>query len=194
MISDPECIGHDGQRGVNSSAGRKEAAVHDIKIVDLVGLAIRIQCGGLGITTEADRAVLVRYACKRDSVTYEQISREQTFVTLVAMNAAFGLLLHEDFELGKQTAVRFFVVWCVLQYDFAVAVNGDAIVGVRQIFRGDPEAEGVLGHEVQSPTRSDGRSARGERRSIELCDKGDVAHRMVPLLRAKIEIVYGERF
>src|SRR5713101_2037250 len=115
-------------------------------------------------------------------------------MTLVAVNATFGLLLHEFFKLGKQTAVRLFVIRCVVQNDFPVAVNGDAIVGVRQIFRSDPEAEGVLGHEVQSPPWSNGWGAGGERRSIELRDKGDVAHRMVPLLRAKVEIVYRERF
>src|SRR5207249_12321929 len=36
VIADAECIGHDGQRGVNSGAGREEAAIHNIKIVDLV--------------------------------------------------------------------------------------------------------------------------------------------------------------
>ena|SRR5438477_4695058 len=56
-------------------------------------------------------------------------------MTFVAMNATFGLLLHEFFELGKQAAVRFFVVRRVLQNDFPVAVNGDAIVWVWQIFR-----------------------------------------------------------
>ena len=157
-------------------------------------LAIRVQGRRLGITPESNRAVLVCHTGKRNSITDEQIPCEKSFVTLVAVNAAFGLLLHELFELGKQTAVRLFVVRGVLQNDFPVAVNGDAIVWVRQIFRGDPEAEGVLGHEVQGPTRSNGWSAGGERRSIELCDKGDVTHRMVPLLRAKIEIVYRERF
>src|SRR6266702_7241600 len=119
-------------------------------------LAIRVQGRHLGVTPEADRAVLVRHACKRNAVTDEQVPRKQSFVTLVAVNAAFGLLLHEIFELGKQTAMRLFVVRGVLQNDFPVAVNGDAIVWVRQIFRGDPEAEGVLSHEVQGPTRSNG--------------------------------------
>ena len=59
-------------------------------------------------------------------------------MTFVAMNATFGLLLHEFFELGKQAAVRFFVVRRVLQNDFPVAVNGDAIdllriVGARRV-------------------------------------------------------------
>src|SRR5208283_6164679 len=115
-------------------------------------------------------------------------------MTFVAVNATFGLLLHEFFKLGKQTAVWLFVIRCVLQNDFPVAANGDAIVGVRQIFRGDPEAEGVLGHEVQSPPWSNGWSAGAERCSVELGDEGDVAHRMVPLLRPKVEIVYRERF
>src|SRR5271165_7625510 len=194
VVSDAECIGHDGQRGVNGGAGREKTAVHDIKIVDLVRLAIRVQRRRPGVATEPNRAVLVSHAGKRNSITDEQIPREKPFMTLVAVNAAFGLLLHEFFELGKQTAVRLFVVRCVLQNDFPVAVNGDAIVWVRQIFRGDPEAEGMLGHEVQSPTWSNGWSPGGERRSVELGDKGDVAHRMVPLLRAKIEIVYCERF
>src|SRR6266436_5871973 len=76
VVSDAECIGHDGQRGVNSSAGRKEAAVQDIKIVDLVGFAICVQRGRLGITPKTDRAVLVRHTCKWNAVAEEQIPRE----------------------------------------------------------------------------------------------------------------------
>src|SRR5713101_797944 len=99
MIADAECIGHDGQRGVNSGAGREEAAVHDIKIVDLVRLTIRVQRRRLRITPEPNRTVLVCHACKWNAVTDEQISREQSFVTLVAVNATFGLLMHEFFKL-----------------------------------------------------------------------------------------------
>src|SRR5712692_3448156 len=85
MIADAECIGHDGQRGVNSGAGREEAAVHDIKIIDLVGFAIRVQRRRLGVTTESNRTILVRNACKWNSITDEQIPCEQSFMTLVAM-------------------------------------------------------------------------------------------------------------
>src|SRR6266571_7217450 len=115
-------------------------------------------------------------------------------MTLMTVYATFRLQLHELSKFGDQTAMRFLVVGRVLENDLAFAIESDAIIGVRQIFRCKPEAEGVLGHEVQGPTRSNGWSAGGERRSIELCDKGDVTHRMVPLLRAKIEIVYRERF
>src|SRR3989442_6436778 len=97
-------------------------------------------------------------------------------MTFMAMNVAFGLLWHEHFELREQTAVGLFVVRCVLENDFPFAIEGDAIVGVLQIFRGDPEAEGVLWHEVQSPAGSDGWSCRGERRFIRLFDEGDVGH------------------
>jgi len=71
VIADSECIGHDGQRGVNSGAGREEAAIHNIKIVDFVRLAIRVQCGGLGVSTEPNRTVLVCHACEWNTVTDE---------------------------------------------------------------------------------------------------------------------------
>src|SRR5712692_2570031 len=189
VITDAERIGHDGQSGVNSGAGREETAVYNVQIVDLVRLAIRVQGRRLGVTPEADRAVLVRHACKWNAVSDEQIPREQSFMTFMAMNVAFGLLLHEHFELREQTAMWLFVVRCVLENDFPFAIEGDAIVGVRQILRGDPEAEGVLGHEVQRPAGSNGWSARGERRSIQLCDEGDVAHGVIPLFGAKVKVV-----
>src|SRR5216684_3860579 len=112
----------------------------------------------------------MRHAGEGNTVTNEQIPREQSFMTFMAVYPAFGLLLHEFLKLGKQTTMGLFVVRCVLENDFAFAIERDAIVGIRQIFRGDPKAKGVLGHEVQSPTGSDGRSARGERGSIQLGD------------------------
>src|SRR5438445_12133737 len=87
-----------------------------------------------------------------------------------------------------------FVIRRVLENDFAAAVDSDAIVGIGQVFRGDPKAEGVLGHEVQSPTGSDGWSSGGERGSVELRDEGDVAHGVVPLFGAKVKVVHRERF
>src|SRR5690349_9176732 len=92
MIADAEGIGHDGQRGVNGGAGREEAPVHDIEIVDLVSFAICVQRGRLGITPEADGAVLVCHAGQWNAVANEEIPCEQSLMTLVAMNAAFGLL------------------------------------------------------------------------------------------------------
>ena len=63
-------------------------------------LAIHVQRGSLGILAEADGAVLVGHSGKRNAVSQEQISGKQSFMAIIPMDAAFGLLLHEVLEFG----------------------------------------------------------------------------------------------
>src|SRR6266702_6421538 len=128
VIGDAQSVGYDCQRGVHGCAGREEAAVHDVEIVDFVCFAIHVQCGSLWIFAESDGAVLVCNTGERNAVPEKQVSGKQSLMTVMAVDAAFRLLLHQVLELGDQPLVGFFVVGCVLQNDFPVAVERDAIV------------------------------------------------------------------
>src|SRR5690242_18403010 len=95
MITDTQGVGHDRQRRIDGGARWEKAAVDDIEIFDFVRFTIHVESGRLGIVTEANRAVLVRDTCERNAVAEKQVPREEPFVAVVAVNAAFGLLFHE---------------------------------------------------------------------------------------------------
>src|SRR5579885_2039395 len=73
VIADAKRVGHDGQRRIDGGTRREKAAVDDIEVVHFVRLAIHVESGGLGIVAETDGAVLVRDACKRNTVAEEEI-------------------------------------------------------------------------------------------------------------------------
>ena len=78
------------------------------------------------------------------------------------VNGALPLFVFQQvFEFGDETLVRFLVVGFVRQHDVAIAVERHSIIGVRQIFRGQPEIERVLRHQIE-------REARGEFRGSGL--------------------------
>src|SRR5581483_4697606 len=95
MAAHAQRVGHDRERRVDRAAGNEEAAVDDIEIVEVVRFAVNIESAGFGILAEAHRADLVRYAGKRNALADKQIARKQSLVTLVAVNFAASLLLHE---------------------------------------------------------------------------------------------------
>ena len=90
--------------------------------------------------------------------------------------------------------MAFLVIRCVAQDDVAISIESDSIVRLGEILRRQPEVEGMVRHRIESEARRDGRSTCAERYTIELTDEGDVAHRVRPILRTKIEIVDRERF
>src|SRR5512146_322925 len=66
VVRDPQRIGHDGQRGIHGAAGREEAPVDHVEVVELVRLAVGIERRCLRVVTEADGPVLVGDARQRD--------------------------------------------------------------------------------------------------------------------------------
>ena len=151
-------------------------------------LAIAIECGGLGIVPETDGAVLVRYARERDSLTQEDLPREERDQVFLAADGV------EDFlELRDETFVALVIVGCVREPDGAVAVHRHAIVRVRQVFRGEPEIERVLRHQLERHPRDERGRAGRQHVTVGLSHEGDVPHRVGPLLRAEVEVVDCER-
>src|SRR2546422_5843303 len=192
VIPDAERVGHDRERRVYRSARGEEARVHHVEVVHFVRLAVRVQRRGFRVVPEADRPVLVRDARQRDALAEIEAPREQAFVALVAVDATLGLLLHQALELLDQALVALLIVRLVGEDDVAGPVEGDTVIRVREILGGEPEVQRVLGHELERPARRDRRRAGLERVPIELADKGNVAHRELPLLRAEVEIVQRE--
>src|SRR5262249_14431761 len=124
VIADAKRIGHDGERGVDRPTRREEAGVHHVEVVQLVRLAVHVECGRRGIVAEPDRAVLVRHAGERDALAQVEAPREQAFMTFMAMHAASGLLLHELFQLLDEASMSFLVVRAVVQHDTTLAIEG----------------------------------------------------------------------
>src|SRR5581483_3600034 len=86
VIAGAQSVGDDGERWVYRRARRKETAVHDIKVVDLMGLAVNVEGRGFGVAAEANRSVLMRHAGQRHTVADERIQRNQVIVAVGLAN------------------------------------------------------------------------------------------------------------
>jgi hypothetical protein len=168
VIAHPKRVGHDGQRGVHRTAGREEAAIHDVEVIHLVGPAVDVQRGSPGILTETNGAVLVRDTRQRDPLAQEQVPGEYALMTLVTMHRALGLRLHELLNLGGESLVPLLVVGPVAEHDLAVPIHRHPVLRVGQVFGGEPEIQRVLAHQVEGPSGSDLRCAGGQSGSVEL--------------------------
>src|SRR6266496_2601102 len=108
VIADAQRVGYDGEPGIDRATRTKEACIDNVEIIQLVRLAIAIERARLRIVSEPDGAVLVRKSGKRNKLQEEQITREKTLVAFVAVDGAFGLLLHQCFQLFYQALMSFF--------------------------------------------------------------------------------------
>src|SRR4030095_6522667 len=148
-IADAKGVGHNRQGRIHRAARRKEAAVDDIEVVDVVRLAHRIERRRLRVVTKADGAVLMRHARQRNPLTDEQASRKQSLVTAMPVLVTRRLLLQKVFKLRREPRMPFAIVRRVPQLDVAVMVQGQPLFGVGQILGRQPEVQRVLRHEVE---------------------------------------------
>src|SRR5271157_5262705 len=74
VIAHPQRIGHDGQRRIHRRARREEAAIHDVEILKIMGLAIYVQRRGFGIMPKADGAVLMGDARQRNALPHVKVA------------------------------------------------------------------------------------------------------------------------
>src|SRR5262245_43151917 len=115
MVSHPKGIGHDGQRRVDGAARWEEAGIDNVEVINVMGLAVGIEGGALGVAAKTNRPVLVRHSGKRNTLTDKQVSGKQPLITLMAMDGALGLPLHDALKLGDEALMPFFVVRLVRQ-------------------------------------------------------------------------------
>ena len=67
------------------------------------------------------------------------------------------MIVKEVFEFLCEACVRLLVVGYVCQDDVALRVQGDAVIGIGEVFRCEPEIERVLRHLLKGPSgRRDG--------------------------------------
>src|ERR1700722_2600904 len=126
MVSDPKSIRNDGQSGINGRTRDKKAAVDVVKIVHIMGFAIEIENRGLGVFAESCGSVLMSNAGKRDFLAEIGIAMKKM------MRNAHSI--EDRFELLFQAAVSFDVVLCIAQLQPSFFGDGDAVVGVREVF------------------------------------------------------------
>jgi hypothetical protein len=78
VITDSQSIRDDCERGIYCSTGRKDTAVHDVKVIEFVGFAVHVERTGLGISSEPDCSILMGYSGKWNSLANESIPRKET--------------------------------------------------------------------------------------------------------------------
>jgi len=137
VVCDPDCLRNDGQPRVDRSRRREERRIHDVEVVDVVGLAVNVEHRLVRVGAEHQRAALVRGVLGSVRVLDHDPEPE---------------LAENVLHLLDQPVVRSQVVGFVVQLNAPVVAHGDAIVDLRQILRhgepvhatGDP---GVIGPE-----------------------------------------------
>src|SRR5271167_3355839 len=92
VIAHAQRIGHDRERWVHRRARREEAAIHDVEILEIMGLAIRVQRRGPGIMPKADGAVLVGDTRQRNALTHIQVAAKKSFMAVMAVHRAMVML------------------------------------------------------------------------------------------------------
>src|SRR3954468_23103317 len=80
VVAGPQRVGDGGQRGVHGADAGEEAGVHHVEVVQLVGLAHRVERGGRGIRAEPDRAGLVRGGTDRHRLVQVDAVVEQVLL------------------------------------------------------------------------------------------------------------------
>ncbi len=123
MRTNPQGIGHDGQRGIDGTDGGHEACVHDIEIIEVVGLAVGVENAVGWIFPEAAGPHLMRGS---RNVHGLKKNRKET-----------DTMKHLS-PLGAEPSMTLAVFGLPMQADHPIGVEGNAIVGIRQVFCGKP--------------------------------------------------------
>src|SRR5207249_10171315 len=113
-------------------------------------------------------------------------------MTLIAVNVTRSLL-HRFLQVRFEPVVTFHIVERVTNDNFTLAIHRDAIIGIGQVLRRKPEVQRMLRHQIKSPSRRNLWRARAQSVSVELADKRNVAHRVLPILRSQVEVIHGQR-
>ena len=152
-------------------------------------LTVHIQGRRLWILAEATGSGLVCYTGNRNEALHVGIAVNQ----MVRVHAK---VIEHGLEFVVEFLLCHLVIGCVAQRDLPLLVDGDAVVGIRQVFGGEPEVDGMMRDILQ---REHWRQlclngffafVHG---SLGLADHLDVAHRVLETLHTKVKVVQPER-
>lgn len=185
MIADSEGIGDDGECGIHSRARHEEATIDDVEIIEVVCFTVDVECGVLGVFAKADRSVLVADGGKWDFFPEVGVAGDD-----VVANAD---VVEHLLEFVTEPFVSFCVVVGVVELDLAFSGELDPVIGIGQVFGGEPEVNRVIGEATQDKTGGEGRRICPEHALIGFAEHLDVAERVVPFGRAVVKIVDAHR-
>lgn len=130
VIPNAECIGHDGQRRIDSRTRGEEATVHDVEIVEVVRLAVHVKRRSLRVGPEADRTVLVGYAGERNTLTDVKIPAKQPVMAVSAVDRA-TVVLQSLLQMPLEFVMSLLIVGRVAQNDLPITIDRHPIVRIR---------------------------------------------------------------
>ena len=178
MFGDADGIGHDGEGRVDRADGRHEGSVDDVEVVEVMGLAPGVQDAVCGILAKTAGSHLMGgggdiHGLKEDHGEAGPVE--------------------DTAPLGTEAPVAFAVFGLPGEANMAVAIEGDPVAGIGQVFGSEPPIHGVAG----SPG-TDGEGEPGllgtEQRRRDLAEILDVAEGIgiIGVARIVVKVVDGE--
>src|SRR5580698_7668460 len=76
MVCNANGIGNDGQRGIDSTRRHEAGSIHDVKIVQIMSLAMWVEDAGRRIDAHATGAVLMAYSLQRNPLLEIGVQRD----------------------------------------------------------------------------------------------------------------------
>ncbi len=180
MRGDADGIGHDGEGGVDRADGGHEGGVHDIEVGEVMGPAPGIQ--------DTVRRVFAKTAGAH-------LMGSGGDVHGLKEDHGKAGLVENLAPLVTEALVAFAVFGLPREADMAVAVEGDPVAGVGQVFGGEPPVHGVAGGPGDEGNGEQGLLGMEQRRR-DLAEILDVAEGIgiIGVARVVVKIVDGQGF
>lgn len=185
MIADSQGVGDDRQRRIDGRAGDEETSVDDVEVIEVMGFAVSIQYRCFGICSEAHGAVLVPDASNGNP--FSEVG--QVFEEAVA----HADVVQDVLKLLLQSLVAFAVIFRVTELDLPVFAHCDAVIRIGEVFRRQPEVDGVVRHVVQDESRSGKGGIGFEHIAIGFSEHLDMPQRILRIGSAEVKIVDRHR-
>ena len=183
MITNPQCIGHDGQGRVDRASRTEKRTIDNVKVVQVVGSTIKVQHRGLGIFAETAGSALVSHPFERNLLV--QVEGNRNHMSLVVDR-------FQDFRPGINQPVEMLVVGVRhRQLDGSIFSDLNPVFGRGQVFGGQPPINRMRGNLLQSHTRRE-RDVSLEHSTVGFAEELNVAHGPRKVFVTPIKIIHRE--
>ena len=136
MIPNAQRVSHGCQGRIHRADAGEKAGIDHVQVIQFMCLTVLIQGRRLWILPEATGSGLVRYSGNRNEALHVGIAMDQ----MVRVHAK---VIEHGLEFVVEFLLCHLVIGCVAQSDLPLLVDGDAIVGIGQVFGGEPEVDGM---------------------------------------------------